>query len=128
MAFLNDITINMKTKIISLTFSVVLLTQSCVTLYKSQPLTLEEAHKEQIKTKVLLKNGKALKFKKIDYDNGIYYGVKKKKVQTARTPLDQNIIDEIKVKDRALSTIINIPLVFVYLMGGGAAGYSYQFW
>lgn len=121
---------NMKTKnkILSIILSVVLLTQSCATFYKSGSLTLEEAYKAQIKTKVLLKSGESLKFKSIDYKHGIYYGVKKKKRRTARIALDQEIIDAIKIKDRTLSTLVNIPLVFVYFMGALAAGYTSQYW
>ena len=111
-----------KIKSIAKVLAILILFQSCVTVYKSGPLTLEEANDRHIKTKVVTKSGEKLKFKNIEFKNGIYYGVKKKKRQIIMIPLDQEAIREIKIKNRTLSTIANIPLVFVYFITVVGAG------
>ena len=113
----------MKTiKSIAKVLAILILFQSCVTVYKSGSLTLNEVNNIHIKTKVITKSGEKLKFKNIEFKNGIYYGVKKKKRQTIMIPLNQDDISEIKIKNRALSTVVNIPLVFVYILTVGGIG------
>ena len=109
-------------KVVALFFSVLILFQGCVTIYKSQPLTLEEVKDRHIKTKVITKSGETLKFKNISFENGTYYGANKKKRQTIKIPLNQEDISEIKIKNGALSTVVNIPLVFVYIFTVSAIG------
>lgn len=115
-------TINRKIKSIAKVLSILILFQSCVTVYKSGSLTLEEANDRHIKTKVVTKSGEKLKFKNIAFENGIYYGVKKKKRQIIKIPLDQEVISEIKIKNRTLSTIVNILSVWVYVVTVGGLG------
>lgn len=112
----------------TLMLSILILFQSCVTVYKSGSITLEEANDRHIKTKVVTKSGEKLKFKNIEFKNGIYYGIKKKKRQIIRILLDQEAISEIKIKNRTLSTIVNIPLVWVYVVIVGTLAYTYQYW
>lgn len=115
-------------KQITYLFAFLIFLQSCVTIYKSQPLTLEEVNDRHIKTKVLTKSGETLKFKNISFENGTYYGANKKKGKTLKVPLQKEAIREIKIKDKALSTIINIPLIFVYVIGVSVVGITYQYW
>lgn len=105
-----------------------MLLQSCVTIYKSEPLTLEEANNRHTKTRVVTKTGEKLKFKTIEFENGTYYGVKKQKRQIIKQVLDQDAISEIKIKNRTLSTIVNIPLGFTYALVFGTTWWSSQFW
>ena len=121
-------TLKKQIKHISLFLSILIVFQSCVTIYKSQPLTLEEVNDRHIKTKVLTKSGETLKFKNISFENGTYYGANKKKGKTLKVPLQKEAIREIKIKDKALSTIINIPLIFVYVIGVSIVGVTYQYW
>jgi hypothetical protein len=114
-----------KIKSIAKVLAILILFQSCVTVYKSGSLTLEEANDRYIKTKVVTKSGEKLKFKNIEFEKGIYYGVKKIKRQIVKIPLDQEVISEIKIKNRTLSTIVNIPLVFVYVVIVTGLAYSY---
>ena len=58
----------------------------------------------------------------------MYYGANKKKGETLKVPLQKEAIREIKIKNKALSAIINIPLIFVYVIGVSAAGFSSQYW
>ena len=115
-------TLKKQIKHISLFLSILIVFQSCVTIYESQPLTLEEVNDRHIKTKVLTKSGETLKFKNISFENGTYYGVNKKKGETLKVPLQKEAIREIKIKNRALSTVVNIPLVFVYIFTVSAIG------
>jgi len=118
-------TLKYKVKLFPLMLSILLMFQSCVTVYKSGSLTLEEANDRHIKTKVVTKSGEKLKFKNIEFKNGVYYGVKKKKRQIINIPLDQDAISVIKIKDRTLSTIVNIPLVIGYVSIVTGLAYSY---
>ena len=90
---------------------IIILFQSCVTVYKSKSLTLKEANNINIKTKVITKTGENLKFKNIEFENGIYYGVKKKKRQTIKMPLNQEDISKIKNKTNCP---IKSPLLVLY--------------
>ncbi len=72
-------TTNRKIKSIAKVLAILILFQSCVTVYKSGSFTLEEANDRHIKTKVVTKSGEKFKFKNIAFENGIYYGIKKKK-------------------------------------------------
>jgi len=118
-------TFKKQVKSISFLLIGLILFQSCITVYKSGSLTLEEANDRHIKTKVVTKSGEKLKFKNIEFKNGIYYGVKKKKRQIIKIPLDQEAISEIKIKDRTLSTIVNIPLIIAYVSTVIGLAYSY---
>ena len=111
-------------KSIAKVLAILMLFQSCVTVYKSGSLTLEEANDRYIKTKVVTISGEKLKFKNIEFKEGNYYGVKKEKRQVIKIPLFQEAISEIKIKNRTLSTIVNIPLVFVYAMTVIGAGWA----
>ena len=64
-------------KLVALFFSVLLMLQSC-TVYKSAPITLDEASKANNKVRVYNKNGEKLTYSKIVvFNDGHYYGVKK---------------------------------------------------
>ncbi len=109
---------------LSLILTILIFFQSCITVYKSESLTLKEANNINIKTKVITKSGEKLKFKNIEFENGIYYGIKKKKRQTIKMPLNQEDLSEIKIKNRALSAVVNIPLGFVYVLTIGGIIYA----
>ncbi len=51
--------------------AILIVFQSCVTVYKSKNLTLEEVNDRYIKTKIITKSGEKLKFKNIAFENGI---------------------------------------------------------
>ncbi len=104
--------------------SILIVFQSC-TIYKFAPVTLEEAHKAELKTKVLTNEGKKLKFKRIAFENGNYYGVKRVKGDIYKIVLDENSIDKIKIKDRILSIISNVlpvPILLIILFGVAYSG------
>ncbi len=104
-------------KTIALFLTILMLFQSCVVYHKT-PTTLEKASQEQIKTKVTDTNGEVAKYKYITYDSGVFYGVNKKSGELIKTPLDENEILQLLVKNKSASTwvtaaVIAIPVIVI---------------
>ncbi len=93
-----------------------ILFQGC-TVYKAVPITLEQAVKNEEKVKVTTKSNKKLKFKRIGLEDGTYYGYKIQKGKILKTTLDLKTINNIKEKNRTMSTIATITVSIVSLMG-----------
>ena len=102
---------------ITLLLAFVMLFQGC-TVYKSVPITIEQATKEEQQVKILTKNNVKLKFKRIVVENEKLYGVRKVDGINVKLVLDRNSIDTIRAKDKTLSTIlsIGIPVTILGLM------------
>ncbi len=115
-------TIKKQFKLIALVLSMLILFQGC-TVYKSVSISLEKAAQNESKVRVKTKGNERLKFKRIGKDGGQFYGVKKKKGEMTRIPLDSKFIDSIKEKDKTLSTILTIALPIAIIVG---AGYIFQ--
>jgi hypothetical protein len=96
-------------KHVSLLLSILIVFQGC-TVYKSANTTLDEAVKNKIKTKLETNNGVNFKFKKIVFENDNYFGVRKVKGKTEKMQLNEKHINNIKLKDKALSTVLTIAL------------------
>jgi len=115
-------TIKIHLKVISLFVIALILLQSC-TVYKSTTATLDEAFKSNTKTKVITTDNQTLKFMRIDFIDGKYYGVSKTSQKFEDMPLDINNISSIKVKNKTVSAILNVgtPVVLVGLTLYGAS-------
>ena len=115
-------TIKIHLKVIAFFVTALILLQSC-TVYKSAGVTIEEASKTQNKVKVYTTDNQTLKFKRIDFIDGKYYGVSKKTSKFEDIPLDKNNINSIKVKNKTVSAILNVgtPVVIVGLTLYGAS-------
>ena len=101
-------TIKNHLKVVSLFFSVLILLQGC-TVYKSGPITLEQAVQEQKKVKITTLDNRKILFKKIVFKDGKYYGVKKLKDSTKDVLLFEKDITVLKVKKyNTLETILTI--------------------
>lgn len=98
----------------ALLFSLLILFQGC-TVYQKAGITLDEAYQANDKVRVETTVGEKLKFKYIDFDDGVYYGIKNKKGEIIKLPLDSNNIDRVKIKDRTGSTILTIALPIVII-------------
>jgi len=110
-------------KVVALFFSVLILFQGC-TVYKSANVTLEEAVKANTKVRIKTKDHKILKFKNMEIENGIYYGLMNfKEKKWVKTQINENNIEKLQVKDKVLSTIITfgIPVILI-----GAAVIEFQ--
>jgi len=113
-------TINIHLKIVAfLIFSMIIL-QGC-TVYKSTTVTLDEAYKSQTKAKVLTTDNQTLKFKRIDFIDGKYYGVvlweNDEYEKLENMPLDKKNINSIKLKNKTVSTILNVGVPIVVVGG-----------
>ncbi len=100
-----------------LVFVLLILFQSC-TVYKSANVSLEQASKKEIKTKIITSSDEKLKFKFIQTDQGKYYGVKKIEGEIVKTPLNEQYIKKIVLKDKTLSLILTIAIPLVLIIGG----------
>lgn len=100
-------TINIYLKIVAFLIPSMIMLQGC-TVYKSTTVTLDEAYKSQTKTKVFTSNNETLKFKRIDFINGEYYGISKNPSKFENMFLDKTNINSIKVKNKTASTILNV--------------------
>ena len=109
-------TIKKQLKSIALILSMLILLQGC-TVYKTTPITKEQAANEEQKVKVITKDNVKLKFKRIAFENGKYYGVRKVDGKMMKLLLDTDAIESIKEKDKTLSTVLSIGIP-VIIVGG----------
>ena len=100
-----------------LLFSLLILFQGC-TVYHKAGITLEEAYQANDKVKVETTVGEKLKFKYIDFDEGVYYGTKNKKGEIVKLPLDSNYIDKVRLKNKSGSTWATIltPIAIIVIL------------
>ena len=90
--------------------SVLILLQSC-SLYLTRSKTLYEASQSNTKVRVWTKTNENLKFKRIELQDGQYYGVKKIKGDLTRVYLDKTKINDVRLRNKAVSTIFTSILV-----------------
>ena len=117
--------IKTKFRTIALLFSALVLFQGCM-VYKSKPVSLEEASQERIKAKISSSDRKSLRFKWIGVEKGEYYGIRKIKGEHVRVPINDEIYNEVYVKDRTLSTIGTIITPIALLVGITYVIFSYD--
>lgn len=103
-------------KTIALILSMLILFQGC-TVYKSANVSLDQASKADIKTKVSTKDGEKLKFERIGVEDEKYYGVRKVKGELIKVPLNEDYIEYVKLKDKTTSTILTIALPVAIIVG-----------
>lgn len=113
----------MNLKIVVLFFSTLILFQSC-TVYKSANVTLDEAVKADTNVIVKTNDNRTLKFKRIAFEDGSYYGVNESYKddpfvhyykELTKTHIDVENVENIRIKNKTMSTIIPfaIPLVLL---------------
>ena len=87
-----------------------LLQQSCVVYHKT-PSTLEEAAALPVRTKVTDRQGEKTKYRYIQREDGVYYGVKQLNGVVVRTPLQAEGLEKIQVKNKVASTWLTVGVV-----------------
>lgn len=92
----------------------VMLLQSC-TVYKSVPISIDQAVQNQSEVKIHTLNHNTYRFTAIETIGGNYFGINKSAHEILRTPLNENQISTIKEKDKTLSTILDIGIVIILL-------------
>ena len=116
--------IKTRLKTIAWFLTVLMLFQSCVVYHKT-PTTLEKASREQIKTKVTNTDGITSNYRYITYEDGDYYGVKKKSGELVKTPLNEQEIAEVVLTNKTASTwltvgVIALPVIAVVVIAATA--------
>lgn len=109
-------TIKKQIRITALALALVILIHGC-SIYKSTPVSLEQAAKEEIDAKVYIKSGENFKLKRIVLEDGKYYGVKKENGDIIKIPLNEQFIEKVKLEDKSWSSVVTIGLSIISLLG-----------
>jgi hypothetical protein len=109
-------TLKKQLKVVALFFSVSILFQGC-TVYKSVNVTLDQAVIANTKVRIKTNDNQTLKYKNVEAENGIYYGLMKYENSWVKTPINEDNIDKVQVKDKTLSTILTVAIPVVIIAG-----------
>lgn len=121
-------TIRTHTKSLAFIFLTLIFLQSC-TIYKSVPVSLDNASQVAVSSKVFYKNSNTQKCRNIIKENSTYYclirGKHKKHspldLSTGKLmPIDIEQVEYVKVEDRTTTTIIGVTMG---LAAAGMVGY-----
>lgn len=121
-------TIKICLKPISLFMAFLILLQGCV-IYKEKPVSLDDAVIANTRVRIETTDNQTLKYKRIEAKNGQYYGIKKSNKAAARTPIDAELVENVKIKDKTMSTIVTIAIPIMFLVfvasskGRGSCGF-----
>ena len=106
-------------KSIAVFLSILLLLQGCV-IYKKKPVTIDEAVKANTKVRIKTNDNQTLKFKKVEVENGIYYGLMNFKNKRIKTIISKEKVDKIQLQNEEgcilLSpTALSVGVVLIFL-------------
>ena len=121
---MKKLTINLKPIVYLLTL--IILFQGCA-VYHSKGVTLDQAVYEGKKVILVTNQDKVIKFKRIESENGMFYGVTKVKKEFVRTPINAEQVKTIRPKNKVVSVLVSI-FVYSFLLAGiilGSSGYGY---
>ena len=122
-------------KVVALFFSVLILVQGC-TVYKSANVSLDDAYKSQTKVKVKTNYNRTLKFKIITFEDESYYGINESykddpfeqyNKELIKTHIDVENIENIRIKNKTMSTILPFAIPVV-LLGVLIIAYTLPTW
>lgn len=83
-------------------------------MYHKTPVTIEQAAKEKIKTRIVLNDNSVEKFKYITYDSSRYYGTRITGNGNITIPIDVNDVSEVRIKSKTGSILLTaIPLAAI---------------
>ena len=107
----------MKTiRLVCISLTMLIILQSC-RVYHSKPVTLEEASKSQKRVKVKTNDNKTLKFNKVVFEDGQFYGVKGKGDNVSKTVLNMEDLQQVRLHNKSLSTILGIAVPIITIVG-----------
>jgi uncharacterized protein YceK len=101
-------------KVVALFFSVLILFQGCVTVYKSANVTLEEAARADTKVRITTNDNQTIKYLNITKINQEYFGIKKVNGDLTKIPIQNENIEMIRVKNKPMSAVVG---TLIYLGG-----------
>ena len=112
-------TVKKQFRLISLLLTLLILFQSC-RVYHRDSVSLNQAVKEEKRVKIKTVDNKTLKFKKIIYDDGEYYGIKPSTFMDTiyKIPLDQNKLQSIRLHNKTWSIIYGVGISIVIIIIG----------
>ena len=105
-------TLKVHLKGVALFFSVLILFQGCVTVYKSANVTLEEAVRADTKVRITTNDNQTMKYLNITKINQEYFGIKKVHRDLTKIPIQKEDIEIVRIKNKHMSTIVG-ALVFL---------------
>ena len=102
---------------IALFFSLLILLQGC-RVYQKDSVTIDQAIKKQKRVKIKTVDNKTLKYKKLIYESGKYYGIKPSTFRDTvyKIPLDQSKIQVIRMHNKTLSIIYGVSIAVITIL------------
>ena len=113
-------------KIYSCILILAILCQSCV-VYHKNPVSLEQAARENAKTKILFEDGKVMKYESVTHKDQQYFGTSKTRFDWINIPIEENAVSEVRVKNEKGSGTFTAATVIVAvgaLVWIGASSFS----
>ena len=99
-------------KSITLFFIAIIMFQSCVG-YQSTSISLEQAAKEQKRTKIRTSSNNKYYYEKIVLEEGQFYGIKKLNKNMVKIPLDTNEINDVYLQSKSKSSWMTIVAIAI---------------
>lgn len=105
-------------KSIALMLSLIIIFQSC-RVYHSDSVSLTEAIKSEKRVKIKTANNKTLKFSKLSFEDGKYYGINfnQNSGKYQKILLNENEVQTIRLHNKPLSIILGIAIPIVTFVG-----------
>ena len=97
-------------KVVALFFSILILFQGCVTVYKSANVTLEEAVRADTKVRITTNDNQTMKYLNITKINQEYFGIKKVHGDLTKIPIQKEDIEIVRIKNKPMSTVVGALL------------------
>ena len=102
----------------------IMLLQSCA-IYRSEPVSLEQAAHAHTKTMVVFKDGKVEKFRHLVAEDQQIFGVRQVSRDIVKIPIDQGEVSYVRVKNKTATTIVAVAGAAA-LLGLVIAGANYS--
>ena len=103
-------------KSVTLILSMLILFQGC-TAYKLTNVTLDEAVKSEIGVRVKTKENQTLKFKKIVFDEGQFYGIKKSKGDLIKNQINEQEVKIVQLQNKKKSSVLTAATAVIATAG-----------
>lgn len=104
---------------VSFLLTFLILFQSC-RVYKREMVTLDDAISEGKRVKIRAFDNMTYTYRSVEKVDGIYYGIKMKRKEMIRTPIDTNNIKKVKLHNKTMSIIYGtlIGAVAAFVVAG----------
>jgi hypothetical protein len=85
---------------------------------------LQKATQKKTKTKIVLTDGRVERFNYLHFEDQQYFGTRKTGNVHIRIPIDEGAVNEVRVKNKRATDVINIGAVGIVVIGGIIYGAS----